>query len=266
MRLPGSLHKYSDLLALVLLAILGAWGSIALSLDFLSSTLLFYVPPIVYLLVRKRARLQRRRLTAMFAVFGLLYGFLFAYIANLGKAWKWPVTNHVLQNVLLLGVVPVTDVIWVALWVFYIVLFYEHFLEHDRRDVVGKLFSLAWMPGLAVFALIIFSSFFAPALFAWPYAYFFLGLLTLPPCVYLLCKKPMLLTKILVPSLFFVPLHLLIELVGLHLDHWRFTGEYLATVHFLGGGMVPIEEFVTWILLGAFITICYYELYIDDMK
>ncbi len=265
MRFLGSLHKYVDLLALVALSILGAWGSLVFSLDFLGSSLLFYAPPIAYLLIRKRAHMQKRRLTAMLAVFGLLYGFLFAYIANLGKAWEWPVSENLLQNVLLLGVAPVTDVIWVALWVFYIVLFYEHFVERDRRDVVGRRFSFAWIPGLAVLVLIIISSIFAPAIFAWPYAYFILGLLTLPPCVYLLYKKPLLLPKILAPSLFFVPLHLLIELVGLQLDHWRFTGEYLATVHLLGGGIVPMEEFITWILLGAFITICYYELYIDDM-
>jgi len=83
------------------------------------------------------------------------------------------------------------------------------------------------------------------------------------PFFYVIFKKPKLLGKLLKAGLFNVFLFLSFELTALHLDQWRFPGEYIGTVQIFGL-IFPLEEFVIWIILGTPIILSYYELFVDD--
>jgi len=100
----------------------------------------------------------------------------------------------------------------------------------------------------------------------WSHAYAVLALLALFPTSILLLRDKNIFKKILLPGLFFIPMHLLQEATGLLLNQWYFPGEYFALVPMPGTRTVPIEEFVIWIVLGSVAVLSYYELYIDDGK
>ena len=140
----------------------------------------------------------------------------------------------------------------------YITLFYEHFLERDTEDIISPRVWYAVVPILLM--LVYGATELAPRILAVPYAFAVLVLFTLPPCAVLFYRRPNLYKKILLPALFFIPLHLMHEVAGLQLGQWYFPGEYAWQVPFWAGTAVPIEEFVFWILLGSIIVVAYYQL------
>lgn len=200
----------------------------------------------------------------MSIIFGGLYGFLFAYLAERNLAWGWPIESFIPGTGLLFGVVNPAALLWVFLWVVYIVLFYEYFLERDNRDTLSVRAWYALGPGVFALAVVVSAELWSPGLIEWQYAYAVLAFLAFVPCVLLLYLRPHIWPKLLIPALFFVPLHMSHEIVGLVLGQWHFPGSYFAIIPVVGQAFVPIEEFIIWILLGSVLVVSYYELYIDD--
>lgn len=266
MRYLGKAERARDLVVLIVLAISAASATSSFHLTFVSSTLLFFLLPLGYLFAFRDVRRNARKLATSFFCFGVLHGFVFAYIANLSGAWSWPVTGIWIQDTRILGVAPISDIIWVSLWFTYIVAFYEHFFERHVRDIMGPRIAIAYVFIVSFIVLISLSHAFAPGLFAWTYGYFWLAIFMLPPVAYLLMRRPRIFGKIMLPAVFFIPLHLLIEYVGLREGHWLFDGKYVGTVHLNGAGTLPLEEFFIWILAGSVIVLAYYEVFVDDMR
>lgn len=253
--------KTIDLVVLLFLGALSGWLSILFDLTFFPSTLLFLGVPSLYLAIRLRTRTQWQRIAAMGIVFGLWYGYLFAYLADWNRAWAWPDAS--LPWGWFLGVNP-AEWAWVFLWILFIVLFYEHFIERDRREDISYRIVWAIVPAVFVSIVVYVFTHYYPAALNWSYAYAVLALLTLPPALVLLAKNPRIYLKISLPALFFIPLHLAHEVTGLALNHWYFPGQYFWVVPLPNSTGVPIEEFIIWIVLGSILVLSYYELYIDD--
>lgn len=237
--------------------------SIYLKANFLTSTLFFFGLPSLYLLVRQKT--QWKRIFTAAVLFGLLFGFLLDYLAELNNAWSWSGTDQLVFSQRILGVVNIDVMAWFFLWVFFLVIFYEHFLEHDRKDTISPNYKYALFLGLIVLAIIIATNVIRPTLLIFPYAYFVLGLLTLPPFVYVVSKKPVLLQKFLKAVLFFTSVYLVYEITAFNLGQWRFPGEYIGMVRF-GNVAFPFEELIFWIVLSSPIVLSYYELFVDDFK
>ena len=126
--------KQRDLLVLILLEVIASALSFLFSLTFLPSTILFLVIPAAYLAFRLRRRSQWPRIAAMALVFGIWYGYLFAYLGDWNRIWAWPVES--LPWGWFLGVNPV-EWLWVFVWIVFIVLFYEHFVERDTGKAIS---------------------------------------------------------------------------------------------------------------------------------
>lgn len=253
--------KTIDLLALIIIVLSASSLSLIFQLNFLSSTILFLGIPSIYLAVRLRTRTQWRRIITMALVFGVWHGYIFAYIANWNRIWAWP--NASLPWGWLMGVNPV-EWLWVFLWITFIVLFYEHFIERDTKPEVSKRLLWAVIPAIFMTACLYIFTHYVPVALDWPYAYATLAVLTLPPVIVLLFRNPQVFKKISVPILFFVPMHLSHEVTSLLLGQWYFPGEYFALVPLPGDTGVPVEEFIIWVFLGSMIVLAYYELYVDD--
>jgi len=254
--------RWKDLGVILFLELFAVVASIFFSANFLSSTLLFFGLPSIYLMVRFNGP-WKRLLSATF-LFGVLYGFILDYLAEFNNAWSWAGTDQLVFSYKILGVVNIDVMIWFFLWVFYLVIFYEHFLEHDRTDSLSKNFWAGLLPAVLVIPLIVWSHYFKPELFSFGYAYFVLGVLTLPPFLYVAWRSPALLKKILKVSPFFIALYFTYELTALHLDQWRFMGEYVGIAH-IGQIAIPFEELFVWIIISSAIVLAYYELYVDDL-
>lgn len=252
-----------DLLVVSLLALAAVPLSLIFQANFLVSTLLFFGVPSLYLLLRQRRQL--RRIFAAAFLFGIVFGFAFDFLAEINNAWSWAGTDQLVFPYKILGVVNIDVMIWFFLWVFFAVIFYEHFFETDRAVKLSSHFKYAFYPMGIVIVLLIFTYVFKKDLLVIPYTYFVLGIFTLFPFAYLMLKNRHCLPKLLKASLFFVPLYFIYELTALSLDQWRFPGQYIWSVA-ISTLAFPLEELIIWIFASSTILLSYYELYVDDMK
>lgn len=254
---------FIDLLVVLGIVLIAILVTIHFRVRFLTSTIFFFVVPSFYLLIRRRPRNIKRIFVASF-LFGILFGFTFDFLAEFNEAWSWSPTKELVFPKIL-GIVPIDVIIWFFFWVFLLVVFYEHFIEHDRSDKISPHFKYAFYPGFVALILILAIFFINPGLLKLNYAYLGLGLCTLIPFIVSVIRRPILLGKFIKASAFFVFLYLSFELTALKLGQWQFPGQYIGIVKLLGYA-VPFEEFFFWILMSSTIVLAYYELFIDDEK
>jgi hypothetical protein len=229
---------------------------------FLTSTILFFAVPALYLFIRKPK--QIKRLVASLTA-GMIVAFIVDFLAELNGAWSWaPVGQLVFPNKLF-GLIPIDVLIWYFFWLLVTIVYYEHFFEHERSDKVSKLFKKALTFFTLLLVLVITTYYTYKKLLIFPYAYFIIGFLGAFPFFYLIIKKPHLVGKLLKAGIFNIFLFLSFELTALSLDQWRFPGEYIGKVQ-LFGLTFPFEEFIFWIILGTPVILSYYEIFIDDDK
>ena len=267
MRFLGlSREKFRQFLGLCAIQAGGLCAMYLFEPAFLVSTFLVFGLPVLYLLLILRRRNQFSRMVTIVALFGLLYGFLLEYIAEIGGAWEVGAGTRFVFSRSLLGVVSPDVMVWFALWVAYIVLFYEHFLEKDRSQTVSWRSVLAFVPGFLVLGAVCVAHMFGSDFFVWRYAYLVLGLLTLPPVAVLAYIRPHVMHKALLTSCFFAPVYFVYELIALPQGQWVFNGEYIGGLVIGSIPAIPLEELIFWIIFSSAIVVAYYELYIDDMK
>ncbi len=250
-----------DLSVLILHLIISPLIILEFKTPFLVSTVIYFLIPSIYLLVRKPKAI-RETLEAV-GLFGIIFAILFDLIGEINKAWI--VSGVPIIKYSLLGIIPVDGIVWSILWIFYVITFYEHFSIHSHTNMMKK----GWMR-ITVFSLIMLSIFFLiytinPLILKIPYTYLFLGILGVFMSICILIKKPNFLRDLLLTSLYFIPLCLLFEYTSLSLSHWKFPGQYIYTfpVH---GLLIPLEEILFWIIFSNGIIILYYKWWVDDAK
>lgn len=253
--------KKIDLLILIGINIFAIVISFAFHTNFLTSTILFLGFPSLYLLYKEQKYLKKILLASI--SFGLFFGFVFDFIAELNKAWDW---NGGLLFGKILGVVQIDVMIWFFLWIFHIFLFYEHFI--DRK----KLKSKVSVRQIEVFTVSVLSAIllvgvykFFPSILYFDKAYLMLCLVVSIPFLIIFFKKPRLVWHTVPMIAYFFFVYLAHEVTALHLDQWRFPGDYIGWVNMFGVSF-PIEEFVFWIILSSLIGSIYYELSFDNQK
>ncbi len=254
--------KKVDLLVLIGLAVFAVVTSYATQATFLFSALLFLGLPSAYLLFRSRTKKKEAFVGTL--IFGVLYCFLLDYMAELNHAWYWQPDQLIFQNKIF-GVVTPDAIIWTALWVLLVILFYEHFIDKDRKDRVSKRSWVVLVIGLILFATILWLQASDPGRLKVEYAYLIFGFCSIVTLFYVMWNKPSILPKISKAALYFIPLYLVYEIVGRSLDQWHFPGNYVGGI-VIGPVGFPLEEFLFWIVLSSIVVIGGYELFIDDYK
>ena len=141
-----SRNKLIDLLVVV--AMVGAAIPVILFLNVkpLVSTIFFFILPSVYLFLRNPRPIKR--IFAASFLFGVVFAVPFDFLAILNGAWSEPVSQLVFPYKLF-SVLPVDHLIWFFFWVFLVIVFYEHFVEHDRVDTISHNYAYGLLPGLA---------------------------------------------------------------------------------------------------------------------
>lgn len=251
-----------DLFALIIYNVLLIPAVLFFKVSFLVSTTLFFVIPSVYLALR--GPLPWKRILHASVVFSFLL-FLMDFLAEFNEAWIVPKLFFAQK---IFSTVSIDILIWGFFWILFILIFYEHFLEHDRSNKISKRFKIFGVVLLVIFLVILSKFFGSPAKLHVPFVYLFLGVaaLLLFLLIMLKVKKPaILLHKFLLVSLFFAFVHLAHELTALKLGQWYFPGQYIGNVNILGI-IFPIEEFFFWILISAGVALSYYEFFVDDEK
>jgi len=196
-------------------------------------------------------------------VFSITATFLFALAAELSSrlADSWDV-----QSVLprLFGLLPLENIIFAFLNFFFILAFYEYFVDKDTTKKISKKFKYLVIL-FSLFSLVIFSLYFYnPEIVSMNYAT--LALITLLiPSIIIFSKNTHLIKKSLLPVLFFAIVFFIYEIVSLKIGSWWWPGEYLFPIQ-LFGKTFPLDDVIIWYFLSTFALIGGYEFFADDFK
>lgn len=254
-------EKKKVLFVLVSINLLAILITLLLKTNFLTSTILFLGIPSFYLLTKTRKYIIKILIASI--SFGVFFSFVFDFINELNGAWDW---NGGLLFGSILGVVQIDVMVWFFLWILHVLLFYEYFVDKNH---LNALYSKI---GLPILILSIFSVvgllaiyFYLPSVLYFGYAYLKVCLLILIPLLIILVKKPKLILHIIPSSIYFIFVYLSHELTALHLNQWRFPGDYIGWIN-LGGVVFPVEELIFWIILSSLVVSTYYEICFDNQR
>lgn len=229
-------------------------------LNYLASTLISFIPLSLYLTLR-RLRLFRKVFLYSLGV-SIPVVFIVDYIATVSGSW-WEASMFQFK---FLGVVPIETVIWAFLYVYFIIYFYEYFMDR-RTNLVNfspkiKYLAAFLIASLALFGAALISGHGA-LIISYFYTKFAIVFFVLVPLV-TLTKHPALIKKVFVQGVYFAVAQLVMEFAAIEGNVWGFPGHYIGMISF-AGVRFPVEELL-WILLCVPAMICLYEVFADNAK
>ncbi len=263
MKLPKNktAKRKLDLFLMILFPILAAILVLILKTKFvLVSILLFFGLPSLYLSCRRPDLIRKSLLFA--ALLSLVPSLMIDYLATLSGTWF---TTETIFSFRLLDVVMLEMLPWGFLYVFFMIMFYEHFLDfgkgQDRPSKKTKYLFIWLILLITIFVL------FRNQLVAIDYLYLKGGvvLLALPVITFLsFFSKPW--KKFIRAGVYFFALSFLYELVAIKTGQWIFPGQkFIGSIRLLGLSF-PFEEFLFWFVIGSSAMLSYYEFFVDDRK
>ena len=254
--------KKIDIFLLIIFPIVSVVLSLWLKANFLTSILLFFCLPSLWLSLRTPEQVKKTFLFSL--ILSIPLGIFIDYIATMDNSWFVPTTIFPFR---LFSVVPIEDLIWGFFLIYSIVIFYEHFLDKGKHELIDKRMKYLVWP-LIIIMIVFFTFLFTmPELLVIPYAYFWLGtIFFILPTITFLSFFPRLLSKYVKTASYFFLLSILFELTGLQLNQWTFPGSNFIGWVELFGHRFPFEEFFFWFVMGAVSVLAYYEFFDDDRK
>lgn len=230
---------------------------------FFETIFLFYILPALFLSWKLPGQIVK---TAQLAFVGSLLGLIFDYSAEVTATWVFPQTYFSFK---LLGVTPIEVPLWFFFWTYLVIMFYEYFLEQDkkREKIASTAKTLLWV-GLVIYLTFYFLITVWRMPFAVPYTYLTFGVLyAFIPLVLMLYFYPKLRAKFLIVIAYFFLHSLVYEIVGLRYGSWSFpaTSQFVGWIQ-LFSFKFPFEEFFFWITVASAGILAWYEFFDDDRK
>lgn len=251
-----------DFYIVTALVIAAAVITAAFRINFFASTLLFFAAPGGYLFLRKPRPIKR--ILAACLLFGTLLTFEFNFLAELNGIWIIPYSVFPYK---ILGVFTIDALIWGWLWVFFIIVFYEYFFEHEIAGRISPNFIYGLLPALSSLAVMLALFFVNPQLLKFSHGYLILGASAFIPFFFTSVRKvalsPRLVARFLKVGAFFFFVHLAHELIALYAGQWYFPAQAVGMINFVGMRF-PFEELVFWIMLSGAMLAAEYEYFVDD--
>lgn len=243
--------------------IIAAILSIVFKANFLFSTLIFMGIPSLYLSILNKKIVPRVLYFSLFV--GLTLGFILDLLAMHNNIWN----VQTMFGFRLFGVVGLEDLLWGFLYIYFVTIFYETFIDKHFSSKINnpRLKYLFLVIGTLLLTLVIVFLI-NPAILKIKYYYLKAGIIfVLVPLILFAAKFPNMLSKFLKLGAYFFFFTFVHEVTGVFLGHW----EFLETYSYIGfidiqGVFFPFEEFLFWIILGAMGFIAYYEYFDDDDK
>ena len=261
-------HNVIDIFVIFLITLTATLLADTFHVKGVISMLMFFLTPAIYLLLRHRNfNIFKIFLTTI--ITGITAGALDAAItANMG--WWIPIDRLVFP-VRFLGIWNIDNTLWYMGLIFYIITFYEYFLDTEKTKKLPKKFPyLALFPIIISLALIFFRTIFPDILSSVRYPYLLLPIpFIITPIIllYVYGRKNILglLKKFFIISTFFFIVNLIHEIVALRQNQWTFPGEYIGVIHF-AGVVMPFEELFMYVTIFAPVILMYYEIFVDDTE
>jgi len=252
-----------DYLIVIIFPLIATFVTIYFHTTQVTSLLLFFITPAVYLTVKIPWVLKKG---LIYVLASIPFTIIIDYFAIKDGSW-WVYTIFPFR---VLNGIPMEDFIWCASWFYYIIVFYEYFIDEPRGGKDCRL-NRRWkklLAGWSIIAvlLLVFYEFIQQNI-TLPYFYAAFGIsLGLIPLIGFLIWHPKIIHKFLPVALYFLVVNFLHEISALSANQWYFPGE-----HFIGWIQVlqfrfPIEEFSMWMVLGASYALTWYEYFEDDAR
>lgn len=227
-----------------------------------TSALLFLVVPTIYLFIRRDKPVKR--IFAGAALIGTGLGFVFNLLVSANNGWN-ELASQLTFNYRIFGFLPVEEPVWFFFWALFIIVFYEHFFEREKKGIISKRFRYLAIP-ISIVLIFVLSVFVIKGnVFHFRYAYFFTALPAIIPVAWVIKWYPKLAVKFFKTSSFFFVMFLIYELTAVKLGQWYFPGEYIGWVELMGLRF-PIEELLVWMTIGSYVVLAIYEGFVDDEK
>lgn len=237
--------------------------SFAFQAGMFASMLLFLAAPVIYLSYRYPQFIKK------IALFSFVTSIPISIVTDyvMAKTDSWLLPHSVFGSLRLFNYATVDQAIWLFLYVYFVAIFYEVFLDQDIKEkiVYPRLKFLAILM-FSILGIFVIAYVFNPSILNIDYFYLKFGLIfVVLPIIVGLWRIPIVYQKIAMASSYFVMWSLIYELTALSLNQWFFPdkNQFIGFINILGIRF-PIEEFIFWILLGAMTTLFYYELFDDD--
>lgn len=228
------------------------------------SLFLFFGVPSAYLSY-KHPNLIKKSL--FFSVlFSVPAAFLLDYIMEYTNGWA--IGRMELPHLWIIQYVSFLQIIWLILYTYLIVLYYEVFFDRNSDKIVYARTKKLVAIGAGTLFLILFFHYVDQRVLYVDYFYLKIGLLAvLLPLLAFLVKTPVVTAKFFKVGSYFFFYTMLYELTALRLDQWSFPAKDQFIGHItLAGIAFPVEEFFFWIMLSAVSILAYYEYFDDDGK
>ncbi len=253
--------KKIDLALLIIFPLISAGISLYFKTNFLTSILLFFGLPSLWFSYRTPHKSLK---TLIFAsIFTIPMVLLIDYLAGGDMSWYVPT----IFSFRILGIIPIEDFFFGFGMAYYTVIFYEHFLDKGKHNLIDKNMKYVIWPLIILMVTVISSYLFLNKPLVIPYAYFWMGIfLIILPCTAFLSFFPKLLTKYIATGSYFFLLYFILEFTALQLNQWSFPGN-----NFIGWVEIfhyrfPFEELFFWIGLSTISILSFYEFFDDDRK
>lgn len=248
----------------VLLAII--FGSVPIiligNLKPLTTALLFFVIPTIYMFWRKPKPLKEMAASSL--VIGAGLSFLFNIITSANNVWN-ELDSQLIFKYKIFGFLPTDEPIWFFFCGLVMITFYEHFYDKENKDRVSSRYKYLFFPTFIALLAVCVISIINKNLILYPKAYFITALPMVIPVIYIVRKSPELIVRLLKTTTFFFMLFLLYEIIAMYLSQWYFQGDYIGWVS-LFGLTFPFEEMLFWMTLSPLAAISIYEIFIDNQK
>jgi hypothetical protein len=163
-----------------------------------------------------------------------------------------------------LGLIPLENMLFAFLNFFWVLSFYEYFIDNDRRQATNKRFK--YLIGLYVlFASLVFGLYFYRAELVAANYFTIAVIVLIIPGILIFRKQPKILKKTIIPTVFFALIFFVYELASLKLGSWFWPGNYFLSFKIFGSTF-PLDDIIIWYFLSTPVLIGGYEFFIDDHK
>lgn len=252
-----------DLIFLIVYPIIATGLSLAFRTNVLMSVILFLALPSLYLSLKAPKCVAR---SALFSVSILLFFIVMDFISYKTHQWVVPQTVFPFR---LFGEIPLEDLLWAFFLTHYTIMFYEYFLHKHFKQKFWYPKMKYWVAlSLLIPAFMFLITLTYPKFIHFKYFYATWGVLgILLPVILVELKFPKLIARYIKAGMYFFYVTFLYEMTALTLGWWYFPKEtqFIGLVN-IWGRVLPLEEFILWLMLLAMATLTWFEYFDDNNK
>jgi hypothetical protein len=160
------------------------------------------------------------------------------------------------------GVMPVENLLFAFLNFFWVLCFYEYFVDGDTQHTVSHRFKYLLLLYVGMAAAVFGAYAYDPQLVS--LNYFTVALpVVIAPLILIYWKKPEWLRKTILPTAFFAFVFFVYEMISLRVGSWWWPGSYVLPLD-IGGKIFPLDDVIIWYLFSTPALIGGYEFFADD--